>query len=101
MVRWLDAHGSADATAVYEREALPHGGMVVETYGLLVRDDEEGVSVVSEALEGGTFRGHTFVPRALILAVDDLRRYRKNPAKNPTNRRLGSEADDHAADTYQ
>lgn len=76
VVTWLDAHGSGDPSHIYELDSIPHGGVEVETYGLLVQDDAEGVSVCSEVIEGGGMRGHTFVPRALVLSVDQLRHYR-------------------------
>lgn len=74
-VRWMDAHGSA--TQAYTKTSIPHATYPMETYGLLLRDDEIGVSIGNETYfddidKEQTFRGHTFVPRAMITAVDVL-----------------------------
>lgn len=72
-VKWNDAHGSA--TQIYsERE---HEAYPMETYGLLMQDDDKGVSVVSETYwdnldEKQEFRGHTFIPRGMVISVDVL-----------------------------
>lgn len=63
---WLDAHATG-TTTTYEVHELPHRALEVTTYGLLLRDDEAGVSIACEDCGGGTYRGVTFVPRSLIV----------------------------------
>lgn len=66
-LRWLDAHGTA--TNSYELHELPHKALEIVTYGLLLRDDEHGVSVACEYCGGGAYRGVTFVPRSLVVEI--------------------------------
>lgn len=83
-LRWMDAHGTA--TTVYEPHELPHRALEITTYGLLLRDDAEGVSIACEDCGGGTYRGVTFVPRALVLdckPVKPARRKRDNRGLRP------------------
>ena len=76
-LRWRDAHGSA--TALYEIHELPHKATEITTYGLLLRQDEEGISIAAEDCGGGCYRGVTFVPKALIVEC--------RPVKPPRTRR--------------
>jgi hypothetical protein len=80
-LRWMDAHGTA--TTQYELHELPHKAAEITTYGLLLRDDEHGVSIACESCGGGVFRGVTFVPRALVLEIKPVRRTRKKRAEPP------------------
>lgn len=80
-LRWMDAHGTA--TNTYELHELPHKALEIVTYGLLLRDDAEGVSIASEDCGGGCFRGVTFVPRSLVLAVKPIRKARKKKDRDP------------------
>lgn len=68
-VEWGDAHG--DAVKVIDAESLHtwHKSCIITTFGLLVRDDEAGVTVVMEDLRDGDWRGPTFIPRSLIQAI--------------------------------
>ena len=74
-LRWMDAHGSA--TACYEVHELPHKALEITTFGLLLRDDETGVSIANEDCGGGTYRGVTFVPRSLVLECKPVKRIKK------------------------
>ena len=74
-LRWLDAHGTA--TNTYELHELPHKALEIVTYGLLLRDDEQGISLACEDCGGGTYRGVTFIPRALVVDVRPIKRRRK------------------------
>ena len=75
VVRWNDAQSSA--TKVYtENDPSYHAPVIMETLGWLMRDDETGVSIMNEVFaEDGTknYRGHTFVPRALVISVTPYR----------------------------
>ena len=68
-VRWRDAHGSS--LAEFAEHEIPHRAYIWTTYGLLMRDDDEGISIASEVSEG-SYRGVTFVPRQMIIEVIDL-----------------------------
>lgn len=75
---WLDAHGSA--TDQYEIHELPHKALEIVTYGLLLRDDEAGVSIANEYCGGGVYRGVTFVPHSLVVEIKPVKRPRKPKA---------------------
>jgi hypothetical protein len=81
-LRWLDAHATA-ATSAYETHELPHRAAEVTTYGLLLRDDEQGISIASEDIGAGMYRGITFVPRQLIIHMKHLQRPRKRKTDAP------------------
>lgn len=74
-LRWTDAHGTA--TNTYELHELPHKALEIVTYGLLLRDDADGVSIAAEDCGGGCYRGVTFVPAALIVEIKPLKRSAK------------------------
>lgn len=69
-VTWLDPHGTA--TAEYAINEIPHAPATITTYGLLLRWDTEGISVVTEETGGGNYRGHTFILADLVTEVMDL-----------------------------
>ena len=81
-VRWMDAHGSA--TTAYAEHEIPHGGIEITTYGLLLRDDAVGVSVAAEACADGTYRGVTFVSRPMVLDIVPITKPRRPKPKEPT-----------------
>lgn len=68
-VKWRDAHGSA--LSEFAEHEIPHRAYIWTTYGLLMRDDDEGISIASEVSEG-SYRGVTFVPRQMVIEVIDL-----------------------------
>lgn len=81
-LRWMDAHATA-ATTAYELHELPHKAAEIVTYGLLLRDDADGISIATEDAGGGCYRGVTFVPRSLVLEVKPVvkvRAKRQQPA---------------------
>jgi hypothetical protein len=85
-LRWCDAH--ATATNTYEIHELPHKALEITTFGLLLRDDSEGVSIASEDCGSGCYRGVTFVPRVLVIEckpVKPARRKREPRASLPTS----------------
>lgn len=77
-LRWKDAHGTAvDACAIHE---IPHAAIEITTYGLLLRQDEAGVSIASEECKDGTYRGITFVPASLVVEIRPVKPARKKKA---------------------
>src|SRR5687767_11264988 len=78
-LRWLDAHGTA--TNPYELHELPHKPLEIVPYGLLLRDDEQGVSVACEYCGGGVYRGVTCVPRSLVVKIKPVKPERKRAPK--------------------
>lgn len=86
-LKWKDAHGSA--TSAFNEHEIPHAPLEITTYGLLLREDATGVSVANELCADGTYRGHTFVPKELIIEVLDLG---EPKAKRLRPRRLKREA---------
>lgn len=81
-VTWTDAHGNA--FAVYEPHEIPHSPAIVNTYGVLLKEDEAGVSVANEIFEAGGFRGVTFIPRGMIRGMDDVIGTRPRKPKTQT-----------------
>jgi hypothetical protein len=75
-VRWMDAHATA-ATSAYELHELPHRAGEIVTYGLLLRDDGDGISVAAEEAGGGMYRAVTFIPRALVLECKPVKPVRR------------------------
>lgn len=69
-VSWCDAHGNA--LSVYESHEIPHAPALVKTYGVLLREDDAGITIANEVFEAGSFRGVTFIPRGMIQAVTDV-----------------------------
>jgi hypothetical protein len=68
-VFWNDAQSSATKIYLKSRD---HAPTIMETIGWLMDDDESGVSVCNERYtEDGEvcFRGHTFVPRGIVVSV--------------------------------
>lgn len=73
-VTWTDAHGNA--MSIYEAHEIPHAPALVRTYGVLLRDDETGVTIANEVFEAGSFRGVTFIPRGMVQEMRDVGRKR-------------------------
>lgn len=78
-LRWYDAHASS--TTNYELHELPHKAVEITTYGLLLRDDADGVSIACEDAGAGVYRGVTFVPRQMVIEIKHVRPQRKRTAK--------------------
>lgn len=71
-VIWEDARSSS--TDVYTATDLPHEPILICTVGWEIRNDERGISVVNEYCGDLDYRGHTFVPRALVKDVKILKK---------------------------
>lgn len=92
-VVWNDAHGSAIGEyTVAEAKRDFHKPAPVHSFGLLVSDDAEGVTICmddtsqpSEPAE--TYRGLSFIPRAMVVDVIPQpmprRRASRSKAKQP------------------
>ena len=78
IVRWNDAH-TAEATQ-YAVADVPHSPLVIETVGWLLRDDDAGISLVSERLDNAQYRGYTFVPRGMVVEGREVTRPRRKRA---------------------
>jgi hypothetical protein len=81
-VLWDDVR--VDQADMFTRdEILRARGVPFTTFGILVRDDNEMVSVASEVCENGAFRGITHILRPLVKQVTPLGAWppKKKPAK--------------------
>lgn len=76
-VRWNDAHGSA-ANVCYTLEEIPHAPVLCESYGILLKIDEVGVSIASEKCDDTTFRGYSFMPAGMLVRVEPVNKPRKS-----------------------
>lgn len=66
-VRWVDACFMSDGWRCPDDENLKEAGMMVESGGLLMRDDENGLLIATDYdPDDGTFRHVSFVPRGMI-----------------------------------
>ena len=82
--RWDDAHGDAVQQIDVESVFAFHKPHPVITFGLLIRDDESGVTLVMEDIGDGDLRGPTFIPRSLIQEIwlVSANPYKKRKLKN-------------------
>ncbi len=80
-VTWMDAHGSA--VIAYELHEIPHKGIEVASYGLLLRQDDVGVSIASEKCGDSTYRGYTFMPAGMVVRVEPMKRTRVKKVSAP------------------
>jgi len=74
-VLWNDADGSAPDASFYEEEIdTKHRATSMQTYGLLVKQDKDGVTLMTEFYKEddgkNVFRGRTFIPDSLITKVE-------------------------------
>lgn len=71
-VIWEDAHHSLDEYTVEEVKRNFHKPIVTTNYGLLIEDNERGVTLTSEEDVDGDIRHVFFIPRKMILEVVDF-----------------------------
>ena len=94
-VLWRDA--DTDTTEFHSLAEVPHRGLIAETHGLIVKDDELGVTLFAERLHDPEtpadvrWRGRTFIPRGMVLEIVPTRDVRKRPPKQKTPPRLQGE----------
>ena len=72
LVFWLDAWADDDNFATTHGITATHAPLPVQTLGWLVHEDELGVSIANEhstADGSDTWRGRTFIPKAMIKDV--------------------------------
>lgn len=87
VVVWNDAHGSLDEVTESDIDGR-HRPHVIHTYGYIVRSDDVGISIAPEwlpAIDGAdeSYRGVTFIPRAMIIEERPRRRKRKERKHEP------------------
>ncbi len=92
-VTWLDAHGSA--TTAYAEHEIPHAGILITTYGLLLREDAVGVTIANEFCADGTYRGCTFVPAGMLVGKPEPVIPQRKKKKAPTPPEGKVEAPEH------
>lgn len=61
---WEDAHWDNNE---YQQDQLIHRPVNYVSVGILLKDDETGMSLSTDLCEEGTFRGINFVPAKMIL----------------------------------
>ena len=96
-VVWDDA--KATAVVEYDLNEIRtqfHRAARYTTYGLLIVDDQQGVTLASEEGDDHNLRGLTFIPRQMIVEVVVIARRRSRKAstrKRPAGATASSPAD--------
>ena len=85
LVTWKDANVGGDDVVTPENVSAYHKPTVVSTLGWLLKEDEEGVTLVNEFYDE-FFRGRTFIYRPMIVSIDhyNLAKPRKVKSAPPT-----------------
>jgi hypothetical protein len=71
-VVWDDAHSPSGAFTADEIRRDQHKPVRYNSFGLLIADDERGISIAQEQDNDGGLRGVTFVPRGMVVDVIDF-----------------------------
>lgn len=86
-VHWRDADSSSPTEAFYEDD-IKHRTTPMETYGLLMKQDNEGITLMNEFYKEddgrSVFRGRNFIPNALIDRVEVLVQPKQPKPRKPT-----------------
>ena len=83
-VVWDDAKATAvEEYDLNEVRTQFHRPARYTTYGLLLVDDEKGVTLASEEGDDHNLRGLTFIPRAMVVEVVFLGRARAKKKSRP------------------
>ncbi len=69
-IAWNDAHGSLAQVAA---EDIEHSPWQFITVGIIVEEDEQGISLVQEVDEAGEYRNPSFIPAQMVVAKWRLR----------------------------
>lgn len=71
--KWQDAWADGVDDATHENVRDKHRPLEMETRGWILLDDEIGISLFYErCLEPLSYRGRTFIPRAMIKSVEEF-----------------------------
>lgn len=96
LLSWDDAWVDGTATVTLKDVGETHKPEVIETAGWLLKADDMGVSLANERCADGSYRGRTFVPKAMVRKITycDLIKPRKPRAKKtiPPTDNLGTPA---------
>lgn len=68
VIQWADAWVKADEAVTLQDAKTSHGAAIVTTLGWVLIDDESGVSLANEKYDD-TYRGRTFIPRAMVQSM--------------------------------
>lgn len=82
VVEWDDAWVGDDQQVTAHSAAITHKPLRIRTVGTILVDDETGISIANESYvdDQGTYRGRTFIPRAMIRSVETYRLVKKTPS---------------------
>lgn len=70
VISWLDAHARPQAVEYEESEVIQqHRPEECQILGLVIKDDETGISLFTEQTGPTSVRGLSFIPRAMIKDV--------------------------------
>lgn len=82
-VEWRDAHQNPGE---FEAHEVIHRPWIYISTGILVKNDETGITLATDVGEDGRFRGTNFVPKEMIADS-----WKIGPlAKRPTRRRASA-----------
>lgn len=83
LVTWNDAWGNSHEDIAPSDALFEHRPMEMQTVGWLVHQDEAGVSLFTERKKtADSYRGRTFIPRAMVVSIDLVIKPRRR--KTPT-----------------
>lgn len=89
IIVWLDAHARNQAVEYEESEVIQqHRPEVCTTLGLVIMDDERGVSLYNEETGPTSVRGLSYIPKNMIQSITYVNltpiRSKKAPPSIPT-----------------
>ena len=85
IIEWDDAWADATTAVTLKDVGDSHRPEVIKTTGWLLKEDEAGVSLANEVCGDGSYRGRTFILKAMIRSVIrvNLAPIRKKAASAP------------------